>query len=110
MINIPFFIFACLFAVKIIDNLTVPYRLATRPTGPGGEPSGISLMPMVEVALFVIMEVLSLLGFSPYAPKVVAIIAIAAIVGSYAHLVVVGAVAGWVASFWHDRKAPRRRK
>ena len=110
MIDVPFFILACLFVVKIVDNLTVPYRLAMRPTGPRGESTGISLMSMVEVALFVGIEVLSLLGFSPYEPRAVALVAITAIVGSYVHLVVAGVAAGWVASLWHDRKAHSHRK
>lgn len=104
MSNLPFLVLGALFAAKILENLAVPYILATRPTGPGGKPRGVALMPGIELALFAAMLGLPFFGLSPWPLRSVALIGAAVIVASYVHLVVAGIVAGWIGSIVSKRK------
>jgi hypothetical protein len=89
-----------LFLMKILWNITVPYTLAVRAfRARGDESRRISLMPFVELALLGIAAGLSLLGSGSawsWGIGMTVLLGGAIAVASYVHLVVAGAIAGWV--------------
>jgi len=103
MSNVPFLLVAILFAAKILENLTVPYVLATRPRGPEGKPRRIAIMPGIEFVLLIAMLGLALGGLSPWPFRSVALTGAGIIAFSYVHLVVAGILAGWIASIISKR-------
>jgi hypothetical protein len=78
----------CLFGLKIIWNLSLPYVLAARRTS-----QGISLMPFVEVVLLGVGVVIGL-GQTRWPAQQIGLYGGALIVVSYIHLAVMGAVMG----------------
>jgi hypothetical protein len=106
MTTVGFFVLAGLFAMKILWNLAVPYFLATSAfRSPENRGKGISLMPAVEVIFLGGAVVLSYFRGSawPWNAAGVALIGAAMIIGSYAHMVVAGGLAGWIAEKHRDR-------
>lgn len=96
--TVLFAVVALLFSAKILWNLTVPYALAAKAYR-GSWTGGISLMPMVEIALLLVALVLSFVRRRPWPWSVegVALLGAVMVVGSYVHLVVAGGLAGWIA-------------
>ena len=101
------FTFEGLFLLKILWNLSTPYVLAMEPLKPDAERTrGISLMPWVEVTLLLLASVVSCIANETSSfqhPKSIAIWGVAAIVGSYVHIVIGGAIAGWIVSLLRAR-------
>lgn len=88
-----------LFALKIAWNLSVPYVLAYRSWRKGGEASSSSLMPVLEVALWLLALLLSFTVDSErlvHSSIWIGIGGLAVILLSLVHFVVVGAALGWV--------------
>jgi hypothetical protein len=94
------FIVTGLFLMKILWNVTIPYVLAVRSLrARDGESRGISLLPFVEIALLGIAAGLSVIDHgSPWSWSLGTTLLVGGsiAVASYVHLVVAGAVAGWV--------------
>jgi len=110
--TVAFIAVAGLFLMKILWNLTVPYALAARAFGTKqSRASGISLIPGVEAVLLTVAVLLSLVRGAawPWNPGGVALIGMAMIIGSYVHLVVAGAIAGWAARRLRGRMGRSRR-
>ncbi|HEX8109190.1 MAG TPA: hypothetical protein VF516_15760 [Kofleriaceae bacterium] len=94
------FIVTGLFLMKILWNVTVPYTLAVRSfRAKDGESRGISLLPFVELALLGVAAGLSLTERgSPWSWSIGTTVLVggAIAVASYVHLIIAGAIAGWV--------------
>ena len=87
----------CLFCIKLIWNVSVPYVLIARGRQSKELQHGISLMPAIEVILLAMTAMLSVLGdsFWPFqSVKWMLLVGAVAIVFSYVHLVIVGAILG----------------
>jgi len=105
------FIVAAAFLMKILWNFAVPYILAVRSLRAGADEfSRVSLMPYLELGLLAIAAVLSLLDHGspwPWGVGMTALVGGALVVASYVHLVVAGAIAGWVVKRLRDARAGR---
>jgi hypothetical protein len=100
-VQASFFVAATLFAAKSAWNLSVPYAQAARLLTDRRYPDRvISMVPAVDIALFMICLGASLIAYHRVAwgwsPARVAIIGVVAIVGSYAHYYVAYPIALWV--------------
>lgn len=108
MIDVVFFVVTGLFFAKILWNLGVPYALAAQAFRANREDNerGISLMPIVDVALLVLLLILSFLRDAPrpWNPGGVALFGTILFVGSYIHLLVVGGAAGWLVRKFRDKR------
>lgn len=101
-------------AVKLIWNLGVPFVLIRRAkANPAPRTSAISMVPAVEVALLFIAIFLSTLSTGEAwinRPLAVAGWGITAILFTYAHLVVTGAVGGWLVARQNRNKTTREER
>ena len=103
-----------LFALKIIWNLTVPYRLLGRlkKYEKGQEREGISLSPGIEIFLLLLAIFLSWLSNgNEFINRPFRVLALAggALLASYVHFFVVGMIGGWlVANFFKKRGGQSR--
>jgi hypothetical protein len=102
MITVLLYIFVCLFGLKILWNLIVPYELARRAwKGAGPRTSGISIMPLLEISLLLLAigaAAWSGGGGWFHSPKDVALWGGLVVIISYVHLLIASRVAGWVVS------------
>jgi hypothetical protein len=90
-----------LFFLKIGWNLIMPYALAYRSLKADGQARGVSLLPVLEVILWLVALGLSI-GVDSNNPihstKMIGVGGLVVIVGCLVHFVVAGAVSGWVVS------------
>jgi hypothetical protein len=102
---------AGLICLKILWNLCVPYALALGPVDANtGTSRRISLMPIVEVALLLLMLAATRLASASSAmhdSTNVAVVGVIMIVGSYVHLVLAPVVVGWIAANVRRRREIR---
>jgi hypothetical protein len=99
MIAITIHILLVLFCVKLLWNIGVPYWLAFGKSMRPPTTNGVSLMPAIEVTLFAMLVGLAFYDGSLYlgmTPLRFAILCTALLVGSYLHLMLAGALTGWL--------------
>lgn len=108
MSKVAFTLVAGLCGVKVLWNLMVPYVLAVRAYR-SGSLKGISLMPMVELVLLAASVGLAVpMGAAwPWSPLAILAIGGTIVLGSYIHLVIVGAGAAWLAQVLRRRKSKK---
>lgn len=116
MINSIIIIVAAIFGLKILWNVFTPFVLARRTLlSAGDKPIGISMAPFVEVALLLLLIVLSALSAGSAwfnRPKEVALWGVVVIVSSYVLFVVLGICLGWLVAQIQKRRSaapPRQR-
>jgi hypothetical protein len=106
------FVVLLLFTLKVAWNFMVPYILASRfMKAKGGQVSGISLMPFLEVILLLLACGLSFIDGSvwPYGAQRVFLLGGGVLLASYVHFFVGGMIAGWIVSrlsHQHDKVDP----
>lgn len=105
MSTVIFAVAAGLFCMKVSWNLLVPYLLAVRSYTGKSESAGISLVPMLEIALLLVAVGASALMDRawPLDPGGVALLGATAIVASYGHLLLAGMISGWLARVFRRR-------
>lgn len=110
MINILFSVVVVVFLLKILWNLLVPCILFVRSVQGGNADGGISLMPAVEILLLAVLVTLSFVAGRSLWLSSASCVALGggiAIIGSYVHMVTVGAGVGWLAQKIKKRKLTR---
>ena len=99
MMSVVLCIVAGLFFLKLAWNVLIPIDLARRARGSQSDkPAGTSLMPYVEIALWLVWLLLAFFSRGSgwlHSPKMVAILGGSAILAFYLGFASVGLVLGW---------------
>lgn len=98
-----------LLGLKILWNLTLPYRMALMLLRSNEQrTSRITFMTFVEIILLLCAIATAWIfngGDGNLSPQKIALWGIVAIVGSYIHLIIAGMIAGWIVSRIKQRKS-----
>ena|SRR5882724_10625104 len=112
MIELILVVTMAILLLKIVWNLSIPYILFIRSINNRAmNRGGISLMPLVDITLIVIIITLSFIAQNsswPWSAGCIAFGCGISTMGSYLHLVVAGAIMGCVARKIHKRKSTER--
>lgn len=108
MITVLLYLLLCLFALKLLWNLALPYRMAVALLkSEERKTSKVTFMTFVEIGLLLLA--IGAAALAPgrdwlHNPKNIAVWGGAAILLSYVHLVIAGMIGGWIVSSIKKRK------
>jgi hypothetical protein len=107
MMTVIVFIVAGLFGLKIIWNVLTPFALALRALKSSGKTKGISMAPLVEIGLLLLLIFLSAITNGTgllHQPKIIALWGAFAVLGSYFLFIVLGITLGWLVAVIQKRR------
>lgn len=108
MITFALYVLLGLFALKILWNLTLPYKMAAMLSKCAGQrTSTVTFMTFVEIVLLLLAIGTAALSDGKnwlHSPKNIAVWGGVAIVISYVHLVIMGMILGWIISSLKKRR------